>query len=96
MRRLSYLSSPVFFLSALLFGQEPPFDPVRVVKAFPPIEKAEFIPASRVEGQVIPEELVLGVVVGGKARAYPIDMITGPQREIINDFLGGKAIAATW
>jgi hypothetical protein len=35
-------------------------------------------------------------VVEGKARAYPINMLTGPRREIINDELGGKAIAATW
>ncbi len=41
-------------------------------------------------------ELVLGVVVGGEARAYPINMLTGPSREILNDELGGIAIAATW
>jgi hypothetical protein len=48
------------------------------------------------ERVVRPNELVLGVVVEGKARAYPINMLTGPRREIINDELGGKAIAATW
>ena len=42
------------------------------------------------------EELVLGVVVKGEARAYPINMLTSPRREIINDKLGGQAIAATW
>ena len=41
-------------------------------------------------------ELVIGVEVNGKARAYPINQLTGPQREIINDELGGTAIAATW
>jgi hypothetical protein len=41
-------------------------------------------------------ELVLGVVVADKARAYPINMLTGPSREILNDELGGIAIAATW
>lgn len=41
-------------------------------------------------------ELVIGVVVNGAARAYPINQLTGPQREIINDVLGGTAIAATW
>jgi hypothetical protein len=39
---------------------------------------------------------VLGVVVGKEARAYPINMLTNPTREIINDKLGGRAIAATW
>jgi hypothetical protein len=38
---------------------------------------------------------VLGVRVGKDARAYPINMLTGPDREIINDTLGEKAIAAT-
>ena len=41
-------------------------------------------------------ELVLGVVIGHQARAYPINMLTGPSREIFNDELGGQAIAATW
>lgn len=41
-------------------------------------------------------ELVIGVAVNGAARAYPINQLTGPNREIINDVLGGTAIAATW
>ena len=41
-------------------------------------------------------ELVLGVAVNGEARAYPINMLTGPSREIVNDTLGGRKIAATW
>ncbi|MCP4175358.1 MAG: DUF3179 domain-containing protein [Fuerstiella sp.] len=43
-----------------------------------------------------PNELVIGVRVNGAARAYPINQLTGPKREIINDMLGGTAIAATW
>ena len=38
----------------------------------------------------------LGVEVGGEARAYPINMLSGPNREILNDTLGGRPIAATW
>lgn len=45
---------------------------------------------------VTDDELVIGVVVNGKARAYPINILTGPRREIINDELGGRSIAATW
>ncbi len=74
----------------------PEFQPRRVVQPFPPITAAPAIPADEVFDQVADEELVLGVVVGGQARAYPINMLTGPSREIINDTLGGKAIAATW
>jgi hypothetical protein len=40
--------------------------------------------------------LVLGVTIGKASRAYPINMLTNPTREIINDKLGGKNIAATW
>jgi len=57
---------------------------------------APFIPADKVTDQVTDKELVIGVVIDGRARAYPINMLTGPSREIINDMLGGRAIAATW
>jgi hypothetical protein len=63
---------------------------------FPPIVNATFIRPAEVTDQVLPEELVLGTVIGGEARAYPLNMLTGPTREIINDRLGGRAIAATW
>lgn len=81
-------------------GERPPvdvFNPVVVEKeARPPIVNAPFIKANAVVDQVRPEELVLGIVIGGEARAYPINMLVGPEREIINDTLGGRAIAATW
>ena len=48
------------------------------------------------ESHLRDNELVLGVVLHGKARAYPINQLTGPSREIVNDRLGGVAIAATW
>ncbi len=72
------------------------FEPIQVVRSYPPIERAPFLPAAKVRHEVTDDELVLGVVIGGEARAYPINMLTGPSREIINDRLGGRAIAATW
>ncbi len=72
------------------------FNPRRVVKPFPAIRDAPFLPADQVTDEVSDNELVLGVVVNKTARAYPINMLTGPRREIINDTLGGRAIAATW
>lgn len=48
------------------------------------------------ESGVAENELVIGVVVDGRARAYSINQLTGPRREIINDELGETAIAATW
>lgn len=94
-RILSVLS--VFVLPAVTaLGKEPAFEPRRVVRPFPPIKDAPVKKASEVEDEVLPQELVLGVEVGGDARAYPINMLTGPSREIINDVVGGRAIAATW
>ena len=73
------------------------FEPRTVLrKPIRAIVDAPVLPADQVEDQVSANELVLGVVVGGKARAYPINMLTGPSREIINDHLGNRAIAATW
>lgn len=72
------------------------FRPLRVVKEFPAIKDVPVLSADEVDGQVRDSELVLGVVVGGEARAYPINMLTSPRREIINDNLGGRPIAATW
>ena len=42
------------------------------------------------------DDLVLGVEINGQSRAYPITQLCGPNREIINDQIGGRAIAATW
>jgi hypothetical protein len=38
----------------------------------------------------------LGIALEDQARAYPINMLTGPRREVINDTLAGREIAATW
>jgi len=59
-----------------------------------PITDPKFVAVDQAE--VDDGELVIGVEVNGQARAYPINQLTGPNREIINDTLGGQAIAATW
>ena len=78
--------------------QDGEFHPQVVVKhPIRPIVDAPVIAARDVTDEVVTNsELVLGVVVNGEPRAYPINMLTGPSREIINDELGGRAIAATW
>jgi Protein of unknown function (DUF3179) len=48
------------------------------------------------EADISDNELVIGVTVDGASRAYPINQLTGPSREIINDMIGNTAIAATW
>ena len=72
------------------------FNPRKLMSPRRAIVDAKFLKSDEVKDEVVGNELVLGVVVNGKARAYPINMLTGPAREIINDQLGGAAIAATW
>lgn len=72
------------------------FRPVRVVPQQKPITDVPILSAEDIGGRVTAKELVLGVTVNGESRAYPINMLTGPSREIINDTLAGRPIAATW
>ena len=72
------------------------FKPMLVLEEQSAITDCNVVPADQAEGKVDPDELVLGVVVAGEARAYPINTMTGPAREIFNDELGGRPIAATW
>jgi hypothetical protein len=72
------------------------FKPMRVVQAFPPLTRFPIKSIRAARDSLSPAELVLGVTVGKESRAYPINMLTGPEREILNDTLGGRAIAATW
>ncbi len=73
------------------------FEPeVVIARSFSAIVNPDSFTIAKVGSAVRPKELVLGVEVDGTARAYPINMLTGPNREIINDELGDKAIAATW
>lgn len=72
------------------------FQPRRLLPPQPAITQPPLIGADQVQGQVTDSELVLGVEVNGEPRAYPINMLTGPSREIINDTSGGVEIAAMW
>lgn len=72
------------------------FNPHVACDPRPAIVNVPVLPASEVSDEVTDKELVLGIVINDKARAYPINMLTGPSREIINDELEGCAFAATW
>ena len=63
---------------------------MRAITEFP------IVTAREADDTLHESELVLAVTVGEQSRAYPINMLTGPEREILNDTLGGRAIAATW
>ena len=87
----------VSFSSSVSCLQSQEFRPVTVVRrSFPAIKDAKFVSAEEAAQELLPEELVLGVTIKGTARAYPINMLKGPRREIINDTLNGVAFAATW
>lgn len=100
-------SAPFYVLLTLLlavghhqvvsFGQEDiNYNPIKVVPPFDAIVTPQTVTTKQAATWVKDHELVLGVVVNNHARAYPINMLTNPTREIINDKLGGKSIAATW
>ena len=77
-------------------GAELEFKPRQVVKPFKPIRDPKVVEAASAGDLVRGDELVLGVLIEKQARAYPINMLTSPTREIINDTLGDRKIAATW
>jgi hypothetical protein len=48
------------------------------------------------EAGLLDDALVVGVELGGEARAYPLDFMFGPRNEVLNDALGPTRIAVTW
>lgn len=98
-RFLPLLALPAAFSLPSVHGEDLEFRPRTVIpRSFPAIESPKIVSVKEAESDdwVKADELVLGVVVNGKARAYPINTLTGPRREIINDDLGERSIAATW
>ena len=92
---------PIALCSLLLIQcgsaeKEREFNPRQVVGAVRAITDARISKPSDAANKVNDSDLVIGVIVAGAARAYPINMLTNPIREIINDRLGGRSIAATW
>jgi hypothetical protein len=60
----------------------------------PAIFDPQFWTVEEAEEWYSPDELVLGVEIDGDARAYSIPFLSN--REIVNDTVGGRAIAVTW
>jgi hypothetical protein len=63
-------------------------------KGFPARVGPPSVPAA--EARLRDDEIVIGVVAGGEARAYPVNLMWKPENEVLNDTLGGRAVAATW
>lgn len=62
--------------------------------AIPSIDNPKFYSASEADEEYDPDEMVLGVVFDGEARAYSVNMLSS--HEIVNDNVAGRAIAVTW
>ena len=76
------------------------FEPGEVFRhGMPPIVDIPVVPVQELDPEAIefsPNSLVLGVTINGESRAYPLNQLVGPQREIFNDTLGGRPIMPTW
>ena len=72
------------------------FAPGRAVPEQPAITNIEIVTAQQAGIRVEDDEMVMGVVIDGKARAYPLNMMTDYKREAFNDVLAGLPIAANW
>jgi hypothetical protein len=61
--------------------------------AFPVLDDPPVVPAVEASG-LGDHEPVIGIVIDGHARAYPVRVMG--VHELVNDTLGGAAIAASW
>jgi len=66
--------------------------PYRAKGSKPAIDKPEF---RAVEDVPYPDGLsVIGVVINGEARAYPLMILN--QHQVVNDWVGGVPVAPSW
>ena len=72
------------------------FYPISVVDEPPVVSGFEVLTAADAEMLILPDELVLGVEIDGESRAYLMNMMTGPDREVFNDSIAGHPIVVTW
>ncbi|HGY90698.1 MAG TPA: hypothetical protein ENK43_05960 [Planctomycetes bacterium] len=77
------------------WGKEAPGDEVVDVRLMP-LERVPYSVPSRLHNPVGDDELVIGCVVDGKAVAFPVKMLGGPHREIVNAKAGASLFAASW
>lgn len=65
----------------------------RLAERMPVVEDPAFLPADEV-GFLEDTDLVLGVAIGGEAKAYPVRILG--QMEALNDWVGEQPVLATW
>jgi len=77
------------------------FDPIRPDEiqsilpqdAIPALIKPAYLSAANAS-DIFDQEEVIGVVVNGDARAYPLSTLSA--HEIVDDDIGGQPVAVTW
>jgi hypothetical protein len=62
--------------------------------AIPAIMAPEFVTGAEADSQMSPEEPVMGIFLGGEARAYSLWHLDA--HEIVNDEVAGIPISGTW
>ncbi len=68
------------------------YDPRLRRDAIRPIYDPEFGPVA--ESSLDADELIMGLVIDGDARAYPVTTLR--RREMVNDVVGGRPVLVTW
>lgn len=63
-------------------------------ESIPPLITPQFVNSAKAEAFLKPEEPVLGVFLGGEARAYSVWQLE--RHLVVDDAFGGRAVAITW
>ena len=77
-------------------GRSPLLEPPEGLQRVPSARPFQAVTAQEAGSAIADDEFVLGVEVDGNARAYPLNMLGNPGREVVNDTLGGRPVAVTF
>src|ERR687891_326700 len=81
------MSKALVPLDEIISGGPPP-------DGIPAIDRPKFVAPETAAAWLRPKEPVLAVQVGDDARAYPLQILMW--HEIVNDVVGGRAVAVTY
>jgi hypothetical protein len=88
-----FIISVCCFLPGTACADEGPnIHTVLPLDAIPAIFSPHFLPAD--EAEVHKDSPMIGVSIGGEQHAYSMVLLNA--HEIVNDVVGGKAVASTW
>ena len=73
----------------------PPYSPTAVDSGEPLLD-VPIVDADSLSEPLADDALVIGVLLKGKARAYPLSMLTKRGQAVVNDELAGVPIVVTW